>query len=130
MRKITLTITAVLLTIITITSCNKKEVDPRDEMIGSYEITYSCVGTDTYNNGEEDDYSVSFIVSKGFSEDELKFDNLESVNVVKLSGNDFVDTYCCYAGSFNGNRIIFSQFEPGSPGFKRDCGSSITAYKK
>jgi hypothetical protein len=129
MIKIKLTITTVLLTILTFTSCNKEEVDPRDEMIGSYEISYSCVGTDSYNNGDEEDYSYTFIVSKRGT-DELEFDNIESMNIAKLSGNDFVDSYCCYAGSFDGNRIIFTQFEPGSPGFKRDCGTPITAYKR
>jgi hypothetical protein len=75
MIKIKLTITTVLLTILTFTSCNKEEVDPRDEMIGSYEISYSCVGTDSYNNGDEDDYSYTFIVSKRGT-DELEFDNI------------------------------------------------------
>lgn len=114
-----------------ISSCGKEESDPRDEFIGSYDISYSCVGVGVYNNGDDEgDYDFTFIVTKRQgSEDQLEFDNLESVNVVQLSGNDFVDTYCCYAGYFENNRIVFTQFEPGSAGFRRDCGEP-TAYKR
>lgn len=117
-------------------SCKKDEDnDDRDEWVGSYEISYDCTGTGNYNYGEETDYSYIFIISKrdvggDMYDDQIEFDNMESLQYARISGSDFVDLQGRFSGYLQGNRIVFTQFEAGGAGFSRDCGEPITAYKR
>jgi hypothetical protein len=112
----------------TTSSCGKEETDPRDEYIGTYDITYNCVGISFHNNGDPYNHDYFFLVEKDeYDDNKLAISGMPGAGSITLNGADFVGNGV--TGTFLSNRIIFNSFGYHT---SQDCDEDlpVTAYKR